>query len=156
MVTGTQMQTVWALGIRDLVETLETCLAGVKYKGELKLQDPEPLAHGRLLHITIPTRPPPCRPATTALPGLRPTGHPGPCPPAHQASSPQAHWNATCQSIMLLPTRPLNHQPAGPPTCRPARLPKAGLPQEVSSTTRHRLLQTCLGNTDKQDWMLKD
>jgi hypothetical protein len=32
---------------------LETHLAEVKHQGELKLQHPEPLAHGRLLHVTI-------------------------------------------------------------------------------------------------------
>jgi hypothetical protein len=31
---------------------LETLLAEVKHKGELKLQHPEPLAIGSLLHIT--------------------------------------------------------------------------------------------------------
>jgi hypothetical protein len=32
---------------------LETCLAEVKHNGQLKLQHPEPLALGRLLHIII-------------------------------------------------------------------------------------------------------
>jgi hypothetical protein len=50
MATVTQMQTAWALWIRDLAETLETHLVEVKHKGELKLGHPEPLAHGRLLH----------------------------------------------------------------------------------------------------------
>jgi hypothetical protein len=39
--------------MKDLAETLETLLAEVKHKGELKLQHPEPLAHGRFLHFTI-------------------------------------------------------------------------------------------------------
>jgi hypothetical protein len=51
-VTGTQTQTVGALGIRDLAEMLRTHLAEVK-QGDLKLQHPEPLACGRLLHFTI-------------------------------------------------------------------------------------------------------
>jgi hypothetical protein len=34
-------------------EMLETPMAEVKHQGELKLWHPEPLAHGRLLHITI-------------------------------------------------------------------------------------------------------
>jgi hypothetical protein len=49
MVTGTQMLTAWAPGIRDLAETLEAHLAEVKHKEELKLQHPEPLACGSLL-----------------------------------------------------------------------------------------------------------
>jgi hypothetical protein len=53
MVTGTQTQTALALGIRDPVETLETQLAEVKHKGEMKLWHLEPLAHESLLHITI-------------------------------------------------------------------------------------------------------
>jgi hypothetical protein len=53
MLTGTQTQTVWALGIRDLDEMLETCLDKVKHQGELKQWHPEPLSRGRLLHITI-------------------------------------------------------------------------------------------------------
>jgi hypothetical protein len=81
MVTGTQMQTVWAPWIRDLAETLETHLAEVKHQGELKLQHPEPLDCGRLLHVTIQWK---NRQTTTPmpllghrLPGLCPTGPPG-------------------------------------------------------------------------------
>jgi hypothetical protein len=80
MATGTQMQTVWALWIRDLAETLETHLAEVKHKGELKLLHPEPLPHGRFLHAMIhwksrqaTTSRLPCRP-TRLLP-TRPSAH---------------------------------------------------------------------------------
>jgi hypothetical protein len=74
-----------------------------------------------------------------ALPGLCPAGLPGHLharlmsagPPAHQASNPWTHQVTTRQL----------------PACRP--------PQEVSNTTRCQL-QTCLGDTDKQDWMLKE
>jgi hypothetical protein len=37
----------------DLAEMLETHLAEVKHKGELKLWYSEPLAHRSLLHTTI-------------------------------------------------------------------------------------------------------
>jgi hypothetical protein len=52
MATGTQTQT------NELCESgtllmLQTHLAEVKHKGEVKLQHPEPLARGRLLHNTI-------------------------------------------------------------------------------------------------------
>jgi hypothetical protein len=57
------------------------------------------------------------------------------CLPAHQASSLQTCWaNA----------RAPPHRPIGQPP-----------PQEGSSTTRC-WFQTCLGDTDKQDWMLKE
>jgi hypothetical protein len=39
--------------MKDLAETLETHLAEVKHKEELKLQHSEPLACGRLLQTTI-------------------------------------------------------------------------------------------------------
>jgi hypothetical protein len=52
MVTGTQTETEWDPGIRDFAATLQTHLAEVKHKWELKLRHPEPLAHGRLLYIT--------------------------------------------------------------------------------------------------------
>jgi hypothetical protein len=98
MVTGIQTQTTWALWIGDLAEMLQTHLAEVKHQGELKLQHPELLACGRLLHTTIHWKnkwPPHC----CHLPGL--------CPWACQ---PTTHW----------PTRPL--------LCRTARLPLASLP----------------------------
>jgi hypothetical protein len=53
VVTGTQMQTMWAPWIRDLAETLGTHLAEVKHQGELKLLQPESLAHGRFLQDMI-------------------------------------------------------------------------------------------------------
>jgi hypothetical protein len=37
----------------DFAERLETNLAEVKHRGEMKHQHSTPLAHGRLLHITI-------------------------------------------------------------------------------------------------------
>jgi hypothetical protein len=37
----------------ELAEMLETLLAEVKHQGELKLQHPEPLAHGRCLQTMI-------------------------------------------------------------------------------------------------------
>jgi hypothetical protein len=79
MAAGTQMQTAWALWIRDLAEIMETHLAEVKHKGELKLWHPEPLACGRLLHATIHWK---NKEADTPmpLPGLHPTGAQGPCP----------------------------------------------------------------------------
>jgi hypothetical protein len=98
MATGTQMQTAWALGIRDLAETLETHLAEVKHQGEMKLQHPEPLASGKLPN-TLKEQ----AAATTT-----------PTPPAHQSTRPPP-----CR-----PTRPLPHGPAWllptslPPTCR--------------------------------------
>jgi hypothetical protein len=49
--------------------------------------------------------------------------------------------------------------PAGPQGCSPVGLPNlcppTGLPQEGSNTTRHQL-QTCIGDADKQDQMLKE
>jgi hypothetical protein len=51
MAAGTQTQTASVPGIRDLAEMLEAYLAEVKHKGELKFQNPEALAHGRLIHI---------------------------------------------------------------------------------------------------------
>jgi hypothetical protein len=51
--SGTQTQTALAPGIRDLAEMQETHLAEVKHQGELKLPHPEPVACGKLLHITI-------------------------------------------------------------------------------------------------------
>jgi hypothetical protein len=53
MVTGTQPQTAWVPWSRDLAEMLETHLAEVKHKGELKVSHSEPLDHGGLLHTTI-------------------------------------------------------------------------------------------------------
>jgi hypothetical protein len=65
MATGTQMRTAWAPGIRNLAETLETHLAEVKHKGELKLWHSEPLARGSPLHATIHWK---NRQATTSMP----------------------------------------------------------------------------------------
>jgi hypothetical protein len=77
-VTGTQTQTAWALEIRDLAEMLETHLAEVKHKGEMKCWHPEPLAHGRLLHRTIHGLPiGPLGLGPTGPPGLHITGTPG-------------------------------------------------------------------------------
>jgi hypothetical protein len=65
---------------------LETRLAEVN-QGELKIQHPEPLAHGRLLHTTIyrknkratmpppSTRPPPRRPARPLPPATQGLEH---------------------------------------------------------------------------------
>jgi hypothetical protein len=68
-----------------------------------------------------------------------------------EAAFPLAHWSARlppCRPAWLLLRRPARllptHQHTG---CH--------LPQKGSNTTRHRL-QTCLGDTDKQDWMLKE
>jgi hypothetical protein len=66
----TQMQTAWTLWIRDLAETLETHLAEVKHKRELKLWHPELLACVRLLQPWYTERigglPPPrcCHPSS--------------------------------------------------------------------------------------------
>jgi hypothetical protein len=81
MVTGTQMQTAWVLGIRDLAEMMETCLAEIKHKGGLKLRHPEPLVHGRPLHAMINNRQ-----ATTTM--LLP-------------SALQPAWPLSCSSNML-------------------------------------------------------
>jgi hypothetical protein len=73
-----------------------------------------------------PARPPPCRPSGPQLHHAM----------AKPASAPQAHWAATC-----LPTNPPAHRP----------LPTTGGLQHLQM-----YLQTCLGDTDKQDWMLKE
>jgi hypothetical protein len=99
MATGTQTQTAWALGIRDLAEMQETHLAEVKHQGELKLWHPEPLTHGRLLHIMIHWKN--RQVATPALP-----------PPSRQPARPPPSWPAwppPCWPTWLLPT----HQPNG-------------------------------------------
>jgi hypothetical protein len=88
MATGTQTQTAWALGIRDLAETLETHLAEVKYQGELQLQHSLFIACGRLLHLMIHWK---NRWAATHL-------------PAHQAPTQQARltttsWYTTCPLV---------------------------------------------------------
>jgi hypothetical protein len=81
MATGTQMQTVWAPGIRDLAETLETPLTEVKHQGELKLRHPEHLACGRLLQVTVHWK---NRETAVHQAGhCPPDSPPGPYPPAH-------------------------------------------------------------------------
>jgi hypothetical protein len=138
---------------------METHLAEVKHQGELKLQQPRPPSHGRLLYLMRywknrwtmahyhPARPPLCRPAR-----LLPAGLPGRCP---IRPSPRG------------PTGPLHTRwPTGPPGLTPQALQAATNlpaswhtshhpPQEGSNTTRHQL-QTCLWDADKQDWMLKE
>jgi hypothetical protein len=52
MATMAQKQTVWALRLQNLTETLEPLLEEIKQQGESKLQHPEPLACGKLLHTT--------------------------------------------------------------------------------------------------------
>jgi hypothetical protein len=89
MVTRTQTQNASAPWIRVLPETLETHLAEINHSGELKLQHPEPLACGSLLHATIhwnnkqattpslqnaePPTPTQARPPPTDLTGHHPT-----------------------------------------------------------------------------------
>jgi hypothetical protein len=88
MTTGTQTKTVWTLWIRDLDETLETCLAEVKHQGELKLWHPEPLACARLLHTMIHRK---NRQATTTTLPL-PAALPACQADTTQASQTTTHW----------------------------------------------------------------
>jgi hypothetical protein len=146
MLTGTQMQTAWALWTMDLAETLETCLTEVKHKGELKCGHPKPLACGRLLYSTIHWK---NRRAATPTP----TGQQG--------------LYTVCRLTCHLLANQASHTPVGPPPpgCRPAGPPdhcplahrhtSCCLPHEGSNTTR-RQFQTCIGDTDKQNWMLKE
>jgi hypothetical protein len=156
MVTGTQMQTAWALWIRDLAEMPETHLAEIKHReGELKCWCPEPLPHVSLLHATIhgknkQTASPTPQLSVTPL-GLHPAGLPGfRCSLVYQASAP---WTCRPAGPLLTglpgicPTRLLLHGPA--------RVPLTGPPQEDSNTI-WRCPQTCLGDADKQDWTLKE
>jgi hypothetical protein len=96
--------------------------------------------------------------------GHRPAGLPACCLLAHQSSAPQNSQAAAHQ-----PTRPPTHGPTRPWPCQSSALQAHQatayllahrhtghhLPQEGSNTTRCRL-QTCLEDTDKQDWMLKE
>jgi hypothetical protein len=150
-------------------------LAEVKHQGELKFRHPEPLVCWRLLHITRhwkkrrvtnPMLPPHARWPTGLPPTCWPAGPLSCCPPTGQ--------------LTFRPARPLPHtttrlQPTGPLGCCPANGLTANWasacweaahspahwhmgchpPQEDSQTTGHQL-QTCLGDADKQDWMLKE
>jgi hypothetical protein len=210
MATETQTRTAWAPWIRDLDETLETCLAEVKHKGESKLQHPESLRlwkaspHHNLLKEQPGCCPPglcPTSPPASHKPACQATAPLGPHNGAHQASPPQAHqtatlppFHATCPPARVWPsqtaahhparllshshsrplphkpTRSLLHQNSAPQTHQAAahwptiQSPHQTTitvvmgpcpPQEGSNTTR-RQLQTCLGDTDKQGWMLKE
>jgi hypothetical protein len=147
MVTGTQTQTVWAPWIRDLAEMLETCLAEVKHQGELKLQHPE-LLDWRLLHTTIQWKNKWALMLPAGLPGLWPAEQPGHCLLVVWVF---ALW--TCQAFAPPGCHPTTRQTATrPPACQHSA---HHLPQQGSNTTRHQL-QTCLGDADKQDWMLKE
>jgi hypothetical protein len=147
MATGTQMQTAWDLWIRDFAEMLEIHFAEVKHKGELKLRHPEPLAHRRLLHAMIHWK---SRRATTPMP--------------LPSSKPQSLHPVACQATALPGFCPMGPsgcpQPTGPPASQTST-PQARQhtshrpPQEISNTTRCQL-QNCLGDIDKQDWMLKE
>jgi hypothetical protein len=53
MVTKAQKQTVWAPRLQNLTEMLKPHVAEIKQQGESKLQHPEPLACGKLLHATL-------------------------------------------------------------------------------------------------------
>jgi hypothetical protein len=95
-------------------------------------------------------------------PGLRPVGH----LLAHWATNPPGHCLLDCWASAPSGWPPLGRHPTGPPFCRPLAHQDASLPlacwhtghsplQEDASITR-RWLQICLGDSDKQDWMLKD
>jgi hypothetical protein len=95
MGNGTQTQTAWAPGIRDLAEMLEICLAKVKHQGELKLQHPELIACGRFLHITIHWK------------------------NRWAAAHPLAFWTPTMQACQT--TAPLGFHPTNPLVLHPTR-----------------------------------
>jgi hypothetical protein len=103
--TQTQTQTVWAPEIRDLADILETHLAKVKHKVELKLWHPDALDHGRLLHVTIYWK----------------NGQAATHPLVRQTSILLVRWAAAHQATAHLPV----HRPAGPPHSRPTRMPSA-------------------------------
>jgi hypothetical protein len=138
------MQTVWAPGIRDLAETLETCLAEVKHQEDLKLWHPEPLAHESPLYTTvhwknrqatIPMQSPShCTPA--GWPGLCPA-----CPPARQLSDCQA---ATCLTGTIGGLQ--HHQTLSPNM--PRRCRQAGLDSKGESPKLLRLKFYCYWNRD--------
>jgi hypothetical protein len=102
MVTGTQLQTMWALWTRDFADPLETCLAEVKHKGEPKVLQSKPLDHGRLLHTTIYwknswiAKSLPHRPAAPLCQALRPRSVPDPGPTRNlllqAVPAPALHW----------------------------------------------------------------
>jgi hypothetical protein len=126
MVTGTQMQTAWALGIRDLAETLETCLAEVKHKRELKLQHPEPLAVEGFSTSQHTER----------------TGGP---PPTHQPAMALSH-----QSASLLPHRSAKLPSAGLPGHHPLTSPLAH--QMLTPTGRLQQHQMPAPNLPRRCW----
>jgi hypothetical protein len=140
MATGTQTQTVWAPWIRDLAEMLETLLTEGKHKGELKLWHLEPLALTcyNTLKEQVSRHP-------HAITACWPTGPPSllvPCCPAK-----------------LPPTSlPNCHPPTGPLACQASPRRHTGTPFACHrrSRTPPERLQTCLGDTDRHDWMLKE
>jgi hypothetical protein len=131
MVTGTQMQTAWALGIRDLAETLETNMAEIKHQGELKLWHPEPLACGSLLHVTIHWK---NRLATTCPPAHWPLPHRLTSSTGHRLVT--AHLPAS-QHTSRCPTKPPGHHSVGPPGCLPPSYPLANRPPPATEGIQH-------------------
>jgi hypothetical protein len=53
MAARAQKQTVWALWLQNLTETLEPHMVEIKQQGESKLRHPEPLACGKHLHAML-------------------------------------------------------------------------------------------------------
>jgi hypothetical protein len=148
-------------------------LAEVKHKGEVKLQHPEPLARGRLLHNTIhwqnrwattPTSPLLTRQATAVTSPCRPNRWPHRHPTRPPPSGLPGHCTNRRLPIWLPPT----HWPSGPSglclSCWSHTWQKKKKKEtKLRNPSAHKkLLQhcqkpapTCLGDADKQDWMLK-
>jgi hypothetical protein len=168
MATGTQQQTAWAPWITEPAKALDTYLAEVKHQRESKVWHSKALDHGRLLHAMIyqqtasqpsPHDIGPWSRSAGLLSPQAPTGlsdmwdHANPCstriPKPRACQAPALH--RTTRSTLWQDPCPLDH--ARPQLCRLARLP---FHQDPTRKAAKRGLQTCLRDTDRQSWMLKE
>jgi hypothetical protein len=102
-----------------------------KAQGRAETSTPWTLAHWRLLHLTIHWKN-----SQAALPRSH---HPHAGPPGSRPAGPPGHPTPALQAAV-----PLGHQPTG-------------LPPTTGGFQHHQTLAlNSLGDTDKQDWMLKE
>jgi hypothetical protein len=129
---------------------LEVHLAEVKHKGEMKIQHPEHLAHGRLLHAMIHEKT-----------GRPPHPHHHCLPASLPATCSKCAWETFTRSNRILSCwshtwqKKKKKKKQNFETLNPQPVKSFSLPCYTEKTGGH-WLQTCLGDTDKQDWMLKE